>query len=123
MATVKMPFLKCPLKFVLLLLITLLAGVGANPITLQDGIGGPLSIDVSKVTPTADNKVEDFSETAAIAGLLLAIDTPAYLYGMDSSADVSKMCTQFSNTGAMSFNASLSAAGGDHSMIMQVSWK
>jgi hypothetical protein len=102
--------MKIPLKLLLLLLSTLHAGVG-----------GQLTITVTDDTLTGDANAHSFSDNDnQIATSLLESDTPALLFGVVSSADVNKVCTQFSKNGKLSFNATLAASGGDHFVIIKV---
>jgi hypothetical protein len=107
-----MPSLKFPLQFLLLLLITLQAGVGAQ-----------LTITITTIPdPAGDGTPNTFIGTGnQIASSLLDSGTPAFLWGLVSSNDVNSVCTQIVNTGALSFDATLNiASGGSQPLSMQV---
>jgi hypothetical protein len=107
MKTLRLQF---PFIFSILLLITTHAGVQAQ-----------LTITISTTSPNADGSPNTFIGTGSqIASSLLASDTPAFLWGVVSSADVNAVCTQIVNTGSLSFDATLNAAGGTQPLTMQV---
>jgi hypothetical protein len=100
-----------PLEFLLLLLITLQAGVGGQMIITA----------VTDVTLTGDAEAHSFSDNdKQIATSLLGSDTPAVLRGLVSSADVNKVCTQLSKTGNLGFNATLATSEGGNFVIIEV---
>jgi hypothetical protein len=101
-----------PRKFVLLLLVTLQAGVGAQ-----------LTITITTIKdPAGDGTPNSFIGTGnQIASSLGGSNTPAFLWGLVSSTDVNSVCTQIVNTGAQSFDATLNlASGGTQPLSMQI---